>query len=496
MSSAKGIYVSPTEFVAFASAKKPPPELALRRSRLGGEMHLPNPDPVLKTLGKDVPVYRDLLTDASVGGAVRRRKAAVIGMERGIDRGKAQSRVAQRIDRVFRRLKLRQIISEILDATLFGYQPLEVIWRVEDGLWLPDRVVGKPPEWFCFGPDNGLRLRTPAAPVHGEPVPPHTFLLPTQDASYDNPYGFPDLSRVFWPTTFKKGGLKFWVAFTEKYGSPFVVGKEPRGTTAEETESFLDRLDAMVQDAVAVIPDDASVTILEAGGRGASAEVYRELLMDCRSEIAIALLGQNQSTESDSTHASATAGLRVAEDIRDGNKALVEETLNELIAWVVDKNWGDAERPVFEMWAQEEVDTELATRDKTLRDAGAVFRPTYFARQYGIALDEMEAAPVAAAGQPPLAFAEADPAAEFPDQASLDAALDTVLEQGTFSGALDAVLAPVIEAVRGGLTSAQLNEKLAGLYPSMDGEALQERVARVIFVANVWGRIRAQSEEG
>ena len=32
---------------------------------------------------------------------------------------------------------------------------------------------------------------------------------------------------------------------------------------------------------------------------------------------------------------------------------------------------------------------------------------------------------------------------------------------------------------------------LAELYPDMDGAALQERLARAIFVANLWGRLHA-----
>lgn len=32
---------------------------------------------------------------------------------------------------------------------------------------------------------------------------------------------------------------------------------------------------------------------------------------------------------------------------------------------------------------------------------------------------------------------------------------------------------------------------LAELYPNLDADALQERLARAIFVANLWGRLHA-----
>ncbi|WP_237172074.1 phage portal protein family protein [Pandoraea norimbergensis] len=60
---------------------------------------------------------------------------------------------------------------------------------------------------------------------------------------------------------------------------------------------MLDRLEDMVQDAVAVIPDDSSVEIKEAANGANNADVYERLLHFCRSEVSIALLGQNQTTE-------------------------------------------------------------------------------------------------------------------------------------------------------------------------------------------------------
>ena len=78
---AKGMWVSPTEFVQFGEQRKSLSEQIATRERsidfhtLG--MYLPNPDSVLKALGKDIKVYRELRADAHVGGCVRRRKAAV-----------------------------------------------------------------------------------------------------------------------------------------------------------------------------------------------------------------------------------------------------------------------------------------------------------------------------------------------------------------------------------------------------------------------------------
>lgn len=500
MSKNKGIWVSPTEFVQFGEAP---------RSSLSGQiatrgrsidfhalgMYLPNPDPVLKALGKDIKVYRELRSDAHVGGCIRRRKAAVKGLERGVEPGKARSRIVKNIEAIFADLPIERMIGEAMDSVLYGYQPMEVEFKKVGSLVVPVDVVGKPPNWFVYDENNQLRFRTKENSLRGEELPDRKFLVPRQDPTYDNPYGFPDLSMVFWPTTFKKGGLKFWVQFTEKYGAPWVIGKHPRGTQDKEGDDLLDKLEAMVQDAVAVIPDDASVEIKEAAGKAGSAEVYERLLTFCRSETSIALLGQNQTTEANSNRASAQAGLEVTRDIRDGDKTIVAQALNQLIRWTCELNWGDREVPTYELWEQEEVDKVLAERDEKLTRAGAKFTPQYFKRAYkledGDLVETAEPAAGAAADSDPAAVAFAEGDVSVPDQDALDDAMSTLESVGEIDGDLVGVLKPVLKAAQAGHSSDKLLGMLAELYPDMDAAGLQERLARAIFVAKVWGRLNA-----
>ncbi len=446
---------------------------------------LPNPDPVLKAIGKDITVYRELRADPQVGGNIRRRKGAVKALEWGINDGRAKEGAAKIISGMFADLEMDRIISEILEATLYGYQPLEIVWGKVGSYIVPVDVIGKPPEWFCFDGENRLRLRTKEDPIYGELVPERKFLLPRQDATYDNPYGMPDLSMCFWPTTFKKGGLKFWVTFAEKYGSPWVIGKHPRNTPTEETDDLLEKLADMVQDAVAVIPDDSSVEIKEAAGKSSSADVYERLLMFCRSEVNYALLGQNQTSEANSNRASAQAGLEVTRDIRDADSRMVEAAFNTLIRWVWDFNFNDAARPEFSMWEQEEVDKVLAERDKTLKDAGVTLTPAYFKRAYGFQNGDLveSAAPSAAIS---VAFAEGG-GDSFPDQEALDAALSSLAE-GNLQEQAVAMLKPLVQLINDSADYAEALGKLAALFPKLDTASLEEALTRAMFVAELWGQ--------
>ncbi|MDG4924371.1 DUF935 family protein, partial [Glaesserella parasuis] len=299
-------------------------------------------------------------------------------------------KVDEQLYQVFNRLPLNNIITEMLNASLFGYQVSEVIWAERDGLIVPAEIIGKKPEWFVFDEDNQLRFRTKEHWIEGELLPEHKFLLTTQEATQDNPYGLGDLSLCFWAATFKKGGFKYWLEFTEKYGSPWLIGKHPRTTSDPEKDRLADSLEAMIGTAIAVIPDDASVEIVESAGKGASSDSYEKFLAFCKGEINIALLGQNQTTEQESNRASATAGLEVLESIRADDQAMIEATFNQLLQWICHYNFNVEQLPTFEFFEQESINTEQVERDEKLHRMGVRFTKQYFMREYGFEDGDIE----------------------------------------------------------------------------------------------------------
>ena len=488
----RGIYVTPTEFVSFSEARATTSlseQIATRERSMDMSFGfiLPNPDPILKRQGKDIAVYRDMRSRASVGGPIRRRKAAVKALEWRVERGKASARVTRLANDVLATYDMDTLINEITNAVLFGYQPLELVWGPFNGAAAPLQVIGKPQEWFFFDNAAQLRFRSRQQPLQGEELEPRKFLLARQEASYENPYGFADLSMCFWADTFMRGGLKFWVTFTEKYGTPWLVGKQPRGTPGSEVNNLLDKLEAMVQDAVAAIPDDSSIDILESGDKGASADLYERLLMYCRSEINIALLGQNQSTESNSNRASATAGLEVAKTIRDGDSALVMATMNQLLRWLTDLHDGEqAPAPTFVLFEEEDVNTQQAERDETLTKAGLKFTKEYWKRVYRLQDGDIEEAPAGpsmpkapgAAAAVPVEFVEGSAPAAVP------------------AGELSTAAAPIVMAWVRDLRALvvahsepqALQDALLEAYSELPTDELTEVMALAFELAHLQGR--------
>lgn len=386
-------------------------EIASRQSMIfsfGGMMlSLPSPDPVLKRLGKDIEVYREIMNDPVIKGAVRRRRSAVVALEYGLEQGKASDKTMKLCQEVLAKLKLRGLIRELHDASWFGYSPAEIYWERTGSLWLPSKVVGKPPEWFGFDEHNELCLKQFGKLTR---VPPMKFITARNDPTFANPYGVADLASVYWLSVFRKGGLKFWLRFVDKYGQAFVVGKHPRATPQTEVDKILDSLEMLSQDGVAVIPNDGSVEILESSGKGATADMFERLLKHCRDEINIALLGQNQSTDASSTNASAQAGIEVTDDIRDADGVMISEAINELLSYVVALNIGESEPvPVWSMWETNDETERLTKLITSAKQAGATVLKPFYTRHLGFADDEILVPEQAGGNNENLAFNEFNP---------------------------------------------------------------------------------------
>lgn len=490
---------------------------------------LPNPDPILKASGIDIRTYRDMRADAHVGGCIRRRKSAVLAMSGTLERAGCPARIYKSIEGILADLEatadpsepgaqpgLQALIGEAQDGALYGYQPIEIGWGRVGSLLVPTLVQGKPAEWFVFDPENQLRFRARDGGIEGELLPPRKFLLARQDATYLNPYGFPDLSMVFWPYTFRRAA-RFWVSWLERYGGDFLIGKLPRSASAAEYQALTDDLEAMNQDSVAAIPDDGSVEVMASANKGGSTDAHERFLKYWRGEISIALLGSNQGVESSSTLASAKAALEVTDDIRDRDAAMVAQVVNQLIRWTVETNWPGQPAPCWELEADEGIDKTLAERDQILTLAGARLSRSYFMRAYGLEEDDLEAAappampdafpggkdrvpagtlvPGQDAPAPvPVALAAPGPDPAVPlGQALIDAEADrdaSTLEQQ----AMERLLAPILTALADGLTPVAILGRMDEWYGQLDDSLLQELLTRGVAAADAIGRLEVKDE--
>lgn len=472
---------------------------------------LPNPDPILRRLNRDQEAYEGISMDAHVLGELRSIRSALLGFEWRIEAGGDSPQDVRALELCERVTSQRpapgmhwsDVIWTMAQAVFRGYSVHEVVWQRHDGYLLPGAVLDRPHRRFTFGHENELRLRTRANPVEGIELGARKWLLTRHMPSQENPYGVAVFSSCFWPYTFKHSGFRFFVKFAEKYGLPWAIGRYPQGAPKEDQDALADALREMVEDAIAAIPDGSAVELLSAGdGKDA---VHERLINLCNREMSKALTSQTLATEIQGEGSRAASETHRDREVavNESDRKIIADTFTELFAWITELNIPNAIPPHFEFWEEGEARKEWVE----VLDGARQFLdvPKQFAHerlQIPMAGKDEEVLPRTATTQPPAQFQRhrcagcgeehsfAAPA--FPDQVELEKMLANVGDEELQEQA-EALLEPVFDLIRKQGPDEALGH-LAEAYPDMDDGKLQQMLARMIFVAETWGRLNGDDD--
>lgn len=493
----KKIYTNPSgsSFLEFSEAqtgKNLGIEVATRASIESAWINLyqvlPNPDPVLRKTGNTIDILSEIRRDFHVSACSTSRESGIMARKWKIDKERAGSAAAELVENVIKNMKWRQAMREIQEAWGYGYQVCEVVWERQGNYLLPVKLIGKPQRWFMFGPDNILRRKTKDFDTTGTPVEPHKFLPTVYRGSYDNPYGEAQYSLCFWPVTFKKGGLKFWAKFLEKFGMPHAFAKMPPNASAEQKSAALTALSKMVQDAVATFPNDASVELVEAASVSGNSDAFERYARYHDGAISTVLLGHSAAADSTPGKLGGEdTALEVRKDIIDSDCEMIAETFNSLIQWIHELNPTlGAERPVFKMYEETDVDTDRAERDSKLMATSQVrLTKKYFTKRYDYDDEDIEVVEPAAPAPGPQFSAPA--AAD--GQAEIDA-FAAGLPKELLQAQIEEVLKPVIALVEMSSSFEEVRSGVAKLFPKLDIAGVEQTIEKAILLGTVWGKLQ------
>ena len=390
---------------------------------------LPNPDVILRKMGKSQEVYDAIILDAHVIGELRPMRANIITKSWRITPGGDKPediKAFELAQKIFSRppvpttqsspgMGWPDVFWNIHEAILRGQRIHEVVWNVEDGLMIPSLLLDRPNRRFIYGLENELRLLTRDNMIEGIPVDNYKFLVSRHMPSFDNPYGVALLSACFWPHTFKHNGFRFFVKFCEKYGIPWAIGKYPAGTGQAQIDELADGLAAMVEDAIAAIPDAGQVELLEAGSAGSQLPQER-LIQICNSEMSKAINSQTLATEINGQGSRAAAETHRGREQNNGDAdcKLVESTMCQMWIWTTELNFAGAAPPKFEFYDEAEARKDWVEVFSVARDFMGI--PESFAHQQmqipqakdGEAVLPKSTAPAAPKPAAPMTFSRVD----------------------------------------------------------------------------------------
>jgi len=352
---------------------------------------LPDPDKILEQNGYDLSIYRDLLIDPHLTATILQRKMQVLQMGWEVESDSETYR-NEGVE-IMRSFPMQQIISQMLDAILFGFNVSEIIWKKEGNRIMPKEIEAKPQEWFAFDNENKLKIvdgiATNTMTRHTNKLvdlPKYKFILARHQPTFDNPYGEKILSRCYWPVKLKQTTIEGWNELIEKYGVPYLIGVVADTATASEKEAVIDDLLDMIDNNVVTRGESQQIEIKEQTSYDVG-QMFEKMVEFQNKEISKAVLSVTLTIDIGTTgsYKASDVHRQMLEYIGISDKKIVEAGLNQMFDYYTELNYGkNAEKIRVKLKKKEAITEQTAERDKILTDIGVKFTKEYFMKKYNL----------------------------------------------------------------------------------------------------------------
>ena len=447
--------------------------------------------------GGNYEAYEDLLRDDRVHATFEQRRAAVVSRPWEVVPGGPRLRDRQAADFIkeqLTHLRWDDITNQMLYGIFYGFSVAEVMWGRDGPMVIPTEIRVRNRRRFVFKPgyedEDGafvLRLLTTDNP-NGERLPPHKFWVFNTGADNDDePYGRGLAHWLYWPIWFKKHHIRFWLVYSEKFGAPTPLGKYPKHITQAERENLLQAVKAVNTESALTIPDGMNIELIEA--KRAGTVDYKAFYQEMNQAITTIVLSQTMTTEDGSSKSQAQVHMDVRKEIVAADAHLVDDSFNRQVANMLTAwNFPGAATPIVRRVMDDQPNLkQQAERDKLIFDMGG--RPTkkYLEETYSV---ELEDAPAPAPGNLPAPPDSAD-FANFAegDAAPLEALEQVVdaIDENEWEHLAAPLILPILKRAKSDPDS--IAKDLASLYPEMDTDEMENKLARLLFIAGIWGRL-------
>lgn len=411
------------------------------------------------------------------------------------------------------------VILDTLDAIGHGFSCQEIEWEMLGREWLPKEVTHRPQSWFKTDTETRTQIRLRDNSLDGQALTQFGWVTHIHRAK-SGYIARAGLHRVLaWPYLFKNYGVGDLAEFLEIYGLPMRLGTYQAGASDDEKATLLRAVMSIGHDAAGIIPEGMAIEFKDAA-KGAS-DPYEAMISWCERSQSKAILGGTLTSQADgksSTNALGNVHNEVRHDLMVSDAIQLGGTLTrDLVYPLLALNKGGIEDrrriPKFKFNVREVEDlATMAAALPKLVGVGMRIKTEWAHEHAGIPLaengDAILTVPDPAMAFPPelrskgaklpnalkVALASlkstGNEGEEFPDQDLLDAVIDASPGE-EIDAAMRALLKPVIDNLLQGDSIETAMVSLADTYPQMDTGALEQLLARAIFVADLWGQLNA-----
>ena len=155
------------------------------------------------------------------------------------------------------------------------------------------------------------------------------------------------------PWLLKHLAIQDWARHSEVHGSPVRVGVTPEGASAEIREQVAHDFARLGGDTAICLPAGFDLKFAEPSG--SSWQMFRAEIDWSNTELAIALAGQNLTSEvSSGSYAAASVHQAVRQDLIEADARTLSTCLREqVVRWWAEYNLGQAELAPWPEWETE-----------------------------------------------------------------------------------------------------------------------------------------------
>ena len=230
------------------------------------------------------------------------------------------------------------LVRQMADAIGKRYSVHEIVWEpTDDGLLTA--TFRHAPLWFFEATTGRLRFKPQDGAVEGVPMDQDAWLVTVGD-------GIMEACAVLW--MFKHLPLRDWLAYAEKFGMPYLLGKTAAAFNSAEWNAMVAALRGFGSDGAAVVGGADDIVPVQAGVGGESLP-YQGLVE--RSDRAMSILwrGADLGTQSHGTTGGGQGASLQADEtaaLDEDRAAWLSESLLPVSRTAIRYLFGSAARPL------------------------------------------------------------------------------------------------------------------------------------------------------
>lgn len=365
------------------------------------------------------------------------------------------------------------ILSQILDTHLYGLNPFEINWELENGIFIP-KLINRDYRDFEYNSEGKLEF---IGNGFKQEIPDKKLVYGIFNQSWRNLYGESSLKKLYFSIKIKNAGMEFWIRFLERFGDPWAIGK-----TDDDPQSLAYELYNMLNGSSAVISKDEEISLVQPSSNVS----FKEIVEFCDNQIRSFLLGANLSGYvSGGSYAATNTHNAIREEIALSDERILLYLCNKTIAYFCEIN-GITDAISLSLFDEGNPKNDLSLRDKTIFEMG--YQPTkeYIEKTYNIEVEQKESVHFANSTLNPYLIPFKKPLKEgIKDNPAFKDNIEQFIEGLEFQDF------DILKIIKGAKNFEEAMEKIQNAANGEQLEFLEEQFAKAIANAKIYGALNA-----